>query len=168
MLIKAIIFDLGNTLIVEGNPLGRIEPFPDTVQVLTTLKERYKLALITNVRSTMTVAYVEAVLREAGIHDIFDVITVSSVVGINKPTKHIFAMTLDQLHVKPKEALMVGNKITTDIFGGNRIGMTTVLVQRGSTYQPGSWEIPDYTIHSFKELLLIIESITKEETINDG
>jgi putative hydrolase of the HAD superfamily len=141
---------------VEGDPLGSVKPFPEVQQVLQTLKERYKLALITNVPSSITVEYVNAGLRELGIHEYFDVVLVSSDVGINKPGEGIFALALDQLQVKPEEAIMIGNTVATDIFGGNLIGMTTVLVQREEQYQPSEWEQPDHTIQSLTELLTLL------------
>ena len=88
-MIKAIIFDLGNTLLVEENRT-RVELFPEVQQVLKILKEKYKLALITNVPSTITAEYVNDALREVGIHVLFDVIIVSSDVGINKPDEEVF------------------------------------------------------------------------------
>ncbi len=63
---------------------------------------------------------------------------------------------LDKLNVKPEEAIMIGNTISTDIFGGNAMGMTTVLFQRGQEYQRSDYETPDHTIHSLKELLNLI------------
>jgi putative hydrolase of the HAD superfamily len=141
---------------VEGDPLGSVKLFPEVQQVLRTLKETYKLALITNVPSSISVEYVHDGLRELSIHELFDVVIVSSDVGINKPDEEIFALTLDYLQVKPEEAVMIGNTIATDIFGGNRMGMTTVLVQRGQEYQPSDWEHPDHTIHSLKELLTLL------------
>jgi FMN phosphatase YigB (HAD superfamily) len=77
-------------------------------------------------------------------------------VGINKPNERIFTLALQQLHVKPEEAVMIGNTISTDIFGGNRVGLTTILVQRAAQYQPSEWEQPDHTIHSLKELLTLL------------
>ena len=142
---------------IEGNPLGSVKPFPEVQQVLHTLKETYKLALITNVPSSITVEYVHDGLRELGIHELFDVVIVSSDVGINKPDEEIFALTLDYLQVKPEEAVMIGNTIATDIFGGNRMGMKTVLIQREQEYQPSDWEQPDHTIHSLKELLTLLD-----------
>jgi putative hydrolase of the HAD superfamily len=141
---------------VEGDPLGSVKLFPEVKKVLRTLKEMYKLALITNVPSSISVEYVHDGLRELGIHELFDVIIVSSDVGINKPHEEIFTLTLNYLQVKPKEAVMIGNTIATDIFGGNRMGMTTVLVQRGQEYQPSDWEQPDHTIQSLKELLTLL------------
>ena len=143
---------------IEGSPLGSVKPFPEVQKVLRTLKETYKLALITNVPSTITVEYVNAGLQELGIHELFDVIMVSSDIGINKPDEEIFALTLDYLQVRSDEAVMIGNTIATDIFGGNRMGMTTVLVQRGQEYQPSEWEQPNHTIHSLKELLTLLAS----------
>jgi putative hydrolase of the HAD superfamily len=156
-LIKALIFDLGNTLMIEGDPLGSVQPFPEVQQVLYALKKRYKLALITNVPSAITVEYVHAGLRELGIHRYFDVVIVSSAVGCNKPHEQIFTLALDQLDVKPEEAMMIGNTIATDIFGGNRIGMTTILIQRTEQYQPSEWEQPNHTISSLTELLSLLE-----------
>lgn len=155
-MIKALVFDLGNTLIIQGNPLRHIQTFPETHEVLKTLKTQYKLALITNVYPTTTVEHVHNILREANIHDYFDVITVSSGVGMSKPTAQIFEDTLQQLDVTPDEAIMVGNTISTDIFGGNCVGMTTVLIQHQDKYQPMDWEQPDHTINSLTELLTLL------------
>ena len=60
---------------------------------------------------------------------------------------------LRKLDVKPEEAIMVGNTISTDIFGGNRIGMKTVLIQKERVYRGSEWEKADHVIHSLKELL---------------
>jgi putative hydrolase of the HAD superfamily len=60
------------------------------------------------------------------------------------------------LDVEPEEAVMIGNTISTDIFGANRVGMKTVLFQPSSGYQRSDWETPDHTIHSLKELLDIV------------
>ena len=155
-MIKALIFDLGNTLMIEGNPLGSVKLFPEVQHVLRNLKESYKIALITNVPSTISIEYVNAGLQELGIQELFDVVIASSDIGISKPDEEIFALALDYLQVKPEEAIMIGNTIATDIFGGNRMGMTTVLIQREPKYQPSGWERPNHIIHSLEELLTLI------------
>ena len=148
-MIKALIFDLGNTLVSEdtGNA------FPYAVEVLHKLKDKYKLALITNVLHTTTAEKVQEILAEAGIPDVFEVVVVSSEVGYAKPSPRIFKIALDGLNVEPEEAVMVGNIISTDVFGGNRMGLKTVLFQPSETYQRSSWENPAYTINSLKDLL---------------
>ena len=61
-MLKAIIFDLGNTLVSQESPRA----FPHAVEVLEELKGRYRLALVTNTRSDMTTEDIEGLLREAG------------------------------------------------------------------------------------------------------
>lgn len=159
-MIKAIVFDLDGTLLLEDPSRGRRYLFPETRRVLLTLKKRYRLAAITNVAPTTRAAAVHDVLRAAGIHECFDVIAVSSDVGSSKPAEAIFAGTLRRLEVTPDEAVMVGNTVATDIFGGNRSGMTTVLVQRETVYQPSEWERPHHTIKSLQELLNLFHAPT--------
>lgn len=151
-MLRAIIFDLGNTLIRQDD--GRA--FPHAIEVLTQLKNQYKLAIISNVLPTTTADVVHELLREAQLFDFFDVIVVSSEVEISKPDPRIFEIALDELDVKPEEAVMIGNTISTDIFGGNRVGMKTVLIQTGQEYQRSGWETPDHTIHDLKALLELI------------
>lgn len=151
-MIKAVIFDLGNTLVSEetGNA------FPYAVEVLNQLKKKYKLALITNVHHTTTSEKVHEILAGAGIPEVFEVIVVSSEVGCSKPNPIIFEIALNGLGVEPEEAVMIGNIISTDVFGANRIGMKTVLFQSSENYLRSSWENPDHTIHSLRELLDIV------------
>jgi putative hydrolase of the HAD superfamily len=153
-LIKAIIFDLGNTLIHQERALvdKTFETLPFAVEVLTQMKKKYKLALITNVLPTTAVEQIHEILREIELFDFFDEIVVSSGVGYDKPAQQIFQIALKKLNVKPEEAVMVGNTISTDIFGGNRMGMTTVLLQPSQDYQRTDWERPDHIIHSLREL----------------
>jgi HAD superfamily phosphatase (TIGR01668 family) len=151
-MIKAVIFDLGNTLVSQetGNA------FPYAVDTLNQLKKKYKLGLICNVTPSTNSERVQNILSEAGIPDVFEVVVVSSEVGFSKPYPQIFEIVLNRLNVAPEEAVMIGNTISTDIFGGNRVGMNTVLIQDDEEYKRSEWETPDYTIHSLRELLDIV------------
>ncbi len=151
-MLKAIIFDLGNTLISQESPRA----FPHAVEVLEELRGRYRLALVTNTMSDLTAEDIRGILGEAGVPDVFDVIVVSSEVGVSKPDPGIFEMALEGLGVEPGEAVMVGNMVSTDVFGGNRVGMRTVLVQPGEEYRRSEWETPDHTVSSLKDLLKIV------------
>ncbi len=151
-MLKAIIFDLGNTLISQEDGSA----FPYALEILTRLKNKYKLALICNAQHPTHLEKILELLREARLDGFFEEIAVSTEVGISKPNPRIFEIVLDKLNVKPEEAIMIGNTISTDIFGGNAMGMTTVLFQRGQEYQRSDYETPDHTIHSLKELLNLI------------
>lgn len=151
-MLKAIIFDLGNTLIRQDDG----HRFPHAKEVLAQLKNQFKLALISNVLPTTSAERIHELLREAELYDFFDVMLVSSEVGMSKPEPRIFEIVLEELNVEPEEAVMVGNTISTDIFGGNRIGMKTVLIQPEQEYQRSEWETPDHIIHSLNEILNIL------------
>jgi putative hydrolase of the HAD superfamily len=152
-LIKAIIFDIGNTLLSEEN--GQI--FPYVIDTLKLLKNKYKLAIIANVMPSTSASKVNEILRDAQLFDLFEVVLVSSEIGVSKPDPKIFNLALEKMNVKPEEAVMVGNTISTDIFGGNRVGMKTILVQPSKDYHRSDWENPTHTIKSFQELLEVIK-----------
>lgn len=149
---KAVIFDLGDTLVSQESGLA----LPFAVEVLEELRGKYKLGLVCNTRSDMTVEGVRGILGEAGIPDVFDVVVVSGELGVSKPDPGIFGVALEGLGVEPGEAVMVGNMVSTDVFGGNRVGMRTVLFQPGEEYRRSEWETPDHTVGSLKELLKIV------------
>lgn len=52
---------------------------------------------------------------------------------VGKPTSLMFATALQRLGVQAHETLMVGDTLDTDIAGGNRNGLRTVLVLSGNT-----------------------------------
>ena len=95
---------------------------------------------------------IKDLLKEANLDGFFEDIYVSTEVGFDKPNQRIFHMALEKLKVSPDEVVMVGNTMSTDIFGGNRVGMQTVLLQPNKQYEPSDWEKPDHTIRSLKEL----------------
>lgn len=52
---------------------------------------------------------------------------------IGKPETAMFEVALRRLGVVPEQALMVGDRLETDILGGQRAGMRTVVVLTGIT-----------------------------------
>ena len=167
-MIRAIFFDLGDTLIAEEAAGGKHLPeatltkLPYLDEVLTELKRKgFKLGIITNT-VTSRENHVRIALRKIGIEKHFDLILTSVDVGHEKPDERIFMTALRELRVKPYEAVMVGNQINTDIVGGNRIGMKTVLFKWNKRYNERITlpeEQPARTIKSLSELPRVIEEI---------
>ena len=50
---------------------------------------------------------------------------------VGKPEPTIFSIGLKQLGCAPHEAAMIGDRLDTDVLGGQRAGLTTVLVLSG-------------------------------------
>ncbi len=79
---------------------------------------------------------------------------VEAVVG--KPSPIILEVALAALGVPAAEAVMVGDRIETDITMGKRLGLATILVLSGIT-RPGDPRIaalaPDHVLGSIREIL---------------
>jgi HAD superfamily hydrolase (TIGR01662 family) len=176
-LIRAVFFDLGDTLIAEESMPGKhlweaegLQKLPYLDEVLAELKRRgYKLGVITNT-VTSREEHVRIALRKIDCEKYFDVIVTSVDMDCNKPDKKIFSTALKRLGVKPEEAVMVGDRITTDITGGNRIGMKTVLLKWNQRYPEkitSPEEQPTHVIESLKELSKVLDDMGKNPPKNE-
>ena len=80
--------------------------------------------------------------------------------GLRKPDARIFRVALENLALQPDEVVMVGNRISADILGGNRVGMKTVLIKWNNRYRESvtcELDRPTYTIKSLRELVSIVQ-----------
>lgn len=168
MMIRVIFFDLGDTLIVEEAVAGKhlwdatLVKVPYLDEVLTELKRKgFKLGIISNT-VTSREEHVRMALRKIDVEKYFDMIVTSVDVGHEKPDERIFMTALKKLRVKPQDALMVGNRVSVDVVGGNRMGMKTVLFKWNRRYNEritSPEEQPTRIIRSLRELPLVIEEI---------
>ncbi len=76
--------------------------FTGMKELLLKLKENYKLGFISN-----TTVFEASVLDKWQIRDMFDIASFSWELGIKKPTKEIFDITLQKLGVKPEEVIFI-------------------------------------------------------------
>lgn len=83
-----------------------------------------KLGLVSNTPPTS-----QQILDRLKLRERFDVIVFSCEVGYLKPDPRIFEIALKRLKVDPQNAIVVGDKIRTDILGGAILGMKSVLVE---------------------------------------
>lgn len=136
----------------EHTKEGYLVPFPGVIPTLLMLKEKYTLGVISN---GLAVKQWEKLI-DLGIHHLFDVVATSEGVGYDKPEKRIFLSAIEKLGLSPGECLMVGDRIDTDILGGNLVGMCTVHLKKGKyvDIKPKTKEeVPDFEIDDFTELM---------------
>jgi HAD superfamily phosphatase (TIGR01668 family) len=110
---KAVLIDLDNTL-VPRNQRGVSE------EVKTWLRKAQKEGLSLCIVSNNWEGRVRKVADELGL---------PLVAPAGKPRKKAFLKALSILKVDAFKAAVVGDQIFTDVFGGNRLGLLTVLVK---------------------------------------
>ena len=72
-----------------------------------------------------------------------------------KPSTMIVDMVLEHLGLEASDCLMVGDRLETDIFMGNKAGMSTALVLTGVTSREAltsSSILPDFVLESIAEV----------------
>jgi len=133
------------------------QALPAMQTVLSSLKQTYKLAVLSNTRSHF---FIEESIRSAGLLDYFDVVITSEQVGWRKPHAKLFETTLAAVGVEANEALMIGDSLSKDIAGAKSIGMKSIwLSLNSSETTAGTGIFPDYEAKHPKDILSIIENI---------
>jgi putative hydrolase of the HAD superfamily len=166
--LKTVFFDLGDTLIVEQSDkhLGEtpFDAVPQAEETLIALKQKgIKVGIITNT-TISTEKDVRKTLRQLGLESYIDFIVTSVDAGYEKPDERIFSIALRTAGVKASDAVMVGDRVSKDIVGGNRIGMKTILFKWNQHYPEivaGREEQPTYTIRSLGELQYVLDQIVR-------
>lgn len=120
--------------------------FPDAHEVLTYLKSKYILHLISNGFKEST----EIKIAGSNISDYFDQIIISENVGVNKPDPAIFQHALDVSGAKKEESLMIGDSIEADVRGALGFGMDAIFFNALGIKKPD--DVP-VQISGLKELL---------------
>lgn len=136
----------------RGISRRRLSLYPHVREVLDVLRERYRLALVTDAQS----AYARGELHKVGLLDYFDPIVISGDHGYRKPDRRLFQFALDRMGVAAENALYVGNDMHRDIFGAREAGMPTVMFESGQGTSAYLDCVPDYRITDFRDLLKIL------------
>lgn len=121
--------------------------------VLSVLKKKYKLALVSNCAEGTDKA-----IRSLDLSDFFDCIILSYEVGARKPDKRVYLEALECLGLVSGECVFVADEIS-DLEGARGIGLKTMLVLQGqSTFQEAE-DVnfkPDFQISRISEITKIL------------
>lgn len=112
-------------LLVDGD-LIRIHADDDTGPTLAALKDRgLRLGAVSNTYSSGQV--IRRQLAERGLLPYLDSVVASSDVLVLKPHPAIFRRALEELEVRPEEAVFVGDSLIADVRGAQALGIRGVL-----------------------------------------
>lgn len=107
---------------------------PGAQELLEQMQGRYRLYLATNGTAHVQHSRMESAHMEPYFQDIF----ISEELGADKPSLEYFHRCFARIpQFRPEETVMVGDRLTSDILGGNRAGIPTVW------YNPAQAPIPE-------------------------
>jgi len=101
--------------------------YPDVRRTLRKLK---KIGLKMGIITGGYAADIEQILPRVGLEEVFDVCVGTDTAGKRKPHPKTFKYALEQLGVKPEEAVFVGDNFQADYLGAQKAGMMPVLIRR--------------------------------------
>jgi 2-haloacid dehalogenase len=138
-----------------ANSLPSWNPFPDVVPALQRLKQRYRLAIISNTDNDLLGASMERL-------DVpFDQAITAEQCRSYKPSLNNFRIALERLGVAPERVLHVAQSIYHDIVPAKELGLATVWVnrragKRGSGATPPAHAEPDIQVPDLAALAKVI------------
>lgn len=110
--IKCLIFDLNNTMA----PLNQPVPSKELRDLFAYLEGmQFKLIIVSNSSQNRVAPFKEKLNVDASFHS-------------QKPSKQKYEKILALYHFKVHEVAAIGDQMLTDIYGANRMGFTSVLV----------------------------------------
>ena len=128
--------------------------FDDAEPNLIKLKNKYKLALVTNGASDLQ----REKIQGSKLGEYFDAIVIAGDVGIRKPEPQIFEIALKKITIQNDEAIMIGNSLDSDIIGAQEAGIKTVWLNRNKEKNESDTK-PDYEINSINQLQNILDDL---------
>ena len=136
--------------------------FPEAYDVLSNLRQKFNLGIISN----GPISVQREKLQIAGLGHFFEVIVVSGELGIGKPEPGIFLKALELMRVAPKEALHVGDSLTSDILGAQNVGMYAIWINREKVDKPQDAPTPELEIGTLNELIPLLNPLESHEYTN--
>ena len=139
---------------VSGDPKWAAERFiellgqqsillPHALETVVRIAEYLPVAIVTN----GITAVQRSRLALSPLRDHVTEVVISEEVGLSKPRPGIFRLALERLGAKPREALMVGDGVNSDIRGANNAGIDACWFNPAGKPLPGGvraeYEITD-------------------------
>ncbi len=119
--------------------------FPNAIEVLNYLQQRYELHIITN--GFVEVQRVK--IENSGLKNYFKNILISEEIGFQKPQPEIFHHAFKLAETLPENSLMIGDSLQTDIEGAQNAGIDSIYFNPRNKWHKYN---PTYEIRELIEL----------------
>lgn len=111
--------------------------FEGTAELLGELKQRYRLAMISN-----SDGRAEAKAVQYGLREHLEFVLDSHLVGIEKPDGRIFLQAAERLGIAPEQCAYIGDIYSVDVLGARAAAMFPVLIDKTETPRTDCLVIP--------------------------
>jgi len=98
-------------------------PLPGTVDMLASLKRRYRLGLLSNLTHAPAAF---RIIDKLGMAPFFDAVLVSGQLGYRKPHPRVFQALLEQLGTAKEHTAFVGDNLDADVRGAQQVGIQPI------------------------------------------
>lgn len=131
--------------------------YPQVREILLNLKKKYRLALISNISDG---ELARGDMEMFKILNFFDIVLLSSDLGVRKPSPKLFEYILDKLNIRKDEMIFIGDTLHDDIQGAKQAGLLMAIhIKRNKEYFfPDYYIEPDKTIFNLHEIYKILNS----------
>ncbi len=143
--IKCLLFDLNNTLTSYDEDY----PTDELRELIFELEKNFKVIIVSNSGKDRIRPFKEKLNIDASFHTF-------------KPFKRKLKKIMNLYNFKDTEIAMIGDILVTDIYGGNKMNFTTILVNSISEREPFSTRI----LHIFEKYVL--KYLNKKELVVKG
>ena len=125
----------------------------DSYEIVKSLKNKVKQYVVSN----GTIVSQTKKLKMSGFDQLMDGIFLSEAIGIEKPNMGFFDAVFNELENKdPKEIMIVGDSLTSDIQGGINAGLVTCWYNPNRKEKPDKYQI-DYIIDDLHEVYELLK-----------
>lgn len=135
----------------------KLEPYECVTDVLESLKNKYKMAILSDGQTLWALPE----LRAAGLEEYFSSVLVSGDYGFRKPDQRFYDIALKKMGLQPEEVIFIGNDMYRDVYGAHNAGMKTVFFRSNQGDHENHGAEPDYIIYHFSELPRAIEFLSE-------
>ncbi|MEM8863780.1 MAG: HAD family hydrolase [Chloroflexota bacterium] len=135
-----------------------VEPYPDTHDVLTHIKQNgYKIGLITNAFNPMWMRDPE--LEAYDLLKYFDARITSGDTRFMKPHPAIYWRMMGLLNLMPEDCIFVGDRPGHDIQGAHNVGMLGIMMDPPHLNRGFEGTNPEYVVTTLTEIIPILEEL---------
>jgi putative hydrolase of the HAD superfamily len=131
-MIKAVLFDWGNTLIVDYHdqigPMytwSKIDTTKNAKECLKIVSMNIPCFLATNANDSNKDEIYKA-LNIVGLDKYITDVFCSKEIGFQKPSKEYFKTIINRLNLNPDEIVFVGDDIEKDVYGASNVGIIPI------------------------------------------